>query len=263
MASETSSVNETPLVLVVEDNPKESGLLRLYLEDAGYRVMEAANGKMALEAMFRSKPDMITLDLMMPEMDGFTFLDEKSKHAAYAGIPVVIVSGIAGDLTGAVIGANAFLKKPVRRDELLSIVTGLVPKPGKGGKIKILLIDDDPKAITILSTYFADDRYSLVKAYGGLEGLEAAAANRPDLIVLDLIMPEMNGFEVLDRLGSNEATRGIPVAVLTAKILTNDERKMLSSKVRMIVEKGRFHKDVFMREVRSLISKKQGGGETI
>lgn len=256
MAAEAaSSVNETPLVLVVEDNPKESGLLRLYLEDAGYRVMEAANGKMALDAMLRSKPDLITLDLMMPEMDGFTFLDEKSKHAAYAGVPVVIVSGIAGDLTGAVIGANAFLKKPVRRDELLSIVTSLVPKPGKGGKFKILIIDDDPKAITILSTYLTRDRYSLVKAYGGQEGLEAAAANRPDLIVLDLMMPEMNGFEVLDRLRNNEETRGIPVVVLTAKILTSDERKMLSSKVQMIVEKGRFHKDVFLREVRSLISK--------
>ncbi len=260
MAAEAaSSVNETPLVLVVEDNPKESGLLRLYLEDAGYRVMEAANGKMALDAMLGSKPDLITLDLMMPEMDGFTFLDEKSKHAAYAGIPVVIVSGIAGDLTGVVLSANAFLKKPVRRDELLSIVTSLVPKPGKGGKFKILIIDDDPKAITILSTYLTRDRYSLVKAYGGQEGLEAAAANRPDLIVLDLMMPEMNGFEVLDRLRSNEETRGTPVVVLTAKILTSDERKMLSSKVQMIVEKGRFHKDVFLREVRSLISKKQEG----
>ena len=248
-----------PLVLVVEDNPKESALIRLYLEDEGYRVAEAANGTKALELMLEERPDLITLDLMMPEMDGFAFLDEKAKVEAFKNIPVVIASGIADGAKGAVLGANSFLRKPIKRHEMLNAIAAIGIRPDQDNKARILLIDDDPKAITIMSSYFDGGKYAVDKAYSGREGLTLAASeNRPDIIVLDLMMPEMNGFEVLDKLKANGRTRDIPVIILTAKILTREERDQLAQKVQVIVEKGQLSRGTFLAGIRTLLRKDIG-----
>ncbi|KWT76825.1 two-component system sensor histidine kinase [Candidatus Magnetominusculus xianensis] len=226
-----------PAVLVIEDDPAQSNMMRLSLERQGYTVMQAENGRAALELMGSRKPDIITLDLMMPEMDGFTFLEKKSENPDFADIPLVIVSAIAGESKGDTLSAGAFLRKPVRHKEMLSVVESLLGTAQKNKKHRILLIDDDPKAIKIIASYFTEDHYEVLKEYGGMEGIRSAAANRPDIIVLDLMMPEMNGFEVLRELKGSDATRDIPVVILTAKILTQEERQELLSGVETIFEK--------------------------
>ncbi|MBF0342627.1 MAG: response regulator [Nitrospirae bacterium] len=251
-----ASGNEGHLILVVEDNAAQSELIKLYLESEGYRVMLAVNGRQALELMSQVKPDLISVDLMMPEMDGFTFLDEKAFHPDYADIPVIVVSSIAEGAKGASLSANAFLKKPVTRAEILALVQSLAGTVKKNGKLKILLIDDDPKAIKIISSYFDANSYEILKEYGGKEGIYTAIVRKPDFIVLDLMMPEMNGFEVLQQLKQNEATKDIPVVILTAKVLTKEERQELLSKVVTIFEKGQSNKEDFLRNIESLLHKK-------
>jgi len=250
---------EKALVLVVEDDQRQSDLLKLYLEGEGFKVIQAMNGLEALSIMAQQRPDLITLDLMMPEMDGFAFLEEKARKPDYTAIPVIIVTAIAGGDEVASLGANAFLNKPIRRSEILPVVNSLV-KPHKGNrKLKILLIDDDPKAIKIISSYFESHAYEILKEYGGREGLETAVSKRPDLIILDLMMPEMDGFEVLEHLRKNDATRDIPVVILSAKVLTAGERDHLRSRVRMIFEKGGMKKEAFLEQVKVLIEKKKQG----
>ncbi|MBF0538349.1 MAG: response regulator [Nitrospirae bacterium] len=247
---------EGTLILVIEDNVSQAALLKLLLESEGYRVMLAANGKEALDVMSQFRPNLVCLDLMMPDMDGFTFLDEKANHHDFADIPVIVVSSIAESVRGTSLSANAFLKKPISRQEILDLVGSLTGIAKKDTKLKILLIDDDPKALKIISSYFDTNVYEIIKEYGGKEGLYTAIVSKPDFIVLDLMMPEMNGFEVLQELKQNETTRDIPVVILTAKVLTKDERQELQSKVVTIFEKGQSNKEDFLRNIESLLQKK-------
>ncbi|MES0337299.1 MAG: response regulator [Candidatus Magnetobacterium sp. LHC-1] len=247
-----------PFILIVEDNAAQVALLKHFLEYEGYKVMSAANGKEALALMSQFKPALICLDLMMPEMDGFAFLDEKAANYEFADIPVIVVSSIAESDKGTSLSANAFLKKPVSRQEMLTLVNSLTDSAKRGSKLKILLIDDDPKAIKIISSYFDSTSYEILKEYGGKEGLYTAIVRKPDFIVLDLMMPEMSGFEVLQELKQNEGTRDIPVVIMTAKVLTKDERQDLQSKVVTIFEKGQSSKDDFLRNIESLMQKKGG-----
>ncbi|MBF0317962.1 MAG: response regulator, partial [Nitrospirae bacterium] len=247
---------DDPFILIIEDNAAQLALLKHFLEYEGYRVMFASNGKEALEVMSQFKPALICLDLMMPEMDGFAFLDDKAGNHKFADIPVIVVSSIAESAKGTSLSANAFLKKPVSRHEILTLVSSLVGSAKKDTKLKILLIDDDPKAVKIISSYFDLNAYEILKEYGGKEGLYTAIVRKPDFIVLDLMMPEMNGFEVLQELKQNDATRDIPVVIMTAKVLTKEERQDLQSKVVTIFEKGQSNKEDFLRNIESLMQKK-------
>ncbi|MBF0318503.1 MAG: response regulator [Nitrospirae bacterium] len=245
------------LVLVVEDDEMQSNLMKLSLEGQGYQVMQAANGLAALELMAAHKPDIITLDLMMPEMDGFTFIEKKSENPEFSDIPVIIVSAIAEESKGDTLSADAFLRKPVRRQEMIAVVESLIGKAKRSGRTKILLIDDDPKAVKIISSYFTDNNYEVLKEFGGKEGIKTAQMVRPDIIVLDIMMPQMNGFEVLGELKRGEATRDIPVVILTAKQLTNEERQELQSGVETILDKEPSSQESILRSIEMLLKNKR------
>ena len=242
-------------VLVVEDNARESNLLKHYLEDAGYAVTLAANGPAALDEMRQSRPDLITLDMMMPDMDGFEFLNEKANLPECMDIPVLIVSGMDDAEKGLSLGANAIVRKPIKKRDFLDVIKSIDIKSQAGIKPDVLVVDDDPKAVKIISSYFDASTYQVVKAYDGAEALEAVERNRPDLIVLNLTMPVMNGFEVIDRLKKDKKTRDIPIIVLTAKILTGRERQKLMRHVQAIKEKGSFNRDRFLTEVETLLGR--------
>jgi len=245
-----------PLALVVEDNPKDSEIFKRYLVEAGFKVAQAFDGGTALDMMKTARPDIITLDIIMPGMGGFRFLEEKANNPEFADIPVIIVTSVSEKGKGLHLGAAAFVRKPVSRNELLSIISSLGLDEKNLGKARILVIDDDPKAVKIISSYFDSADFAVSKAYGGEEGLDIAMNEIPDLIVLDLMMPGMNGFEVLDRLKRNEATRDIHVIIMTAKLLTKREREQLASQAEMVAEKGKFQKDEFVKQVKNLISKR-------
>jgi len=240
-------------VLVVEDNARESDLLKRYLEDAGYAVMQAGNGVVALDMLAARKPDLITLDLMMPDMDGFEFLNEKANFQEYLDIPVLIVSGVDDASSGLSLGANAIVRKPTRKRAFLAVVNSLITSRSAGAKPTVLIVDDDPKAIKIISSYFDAGSYKITSANGGDEALKAVHQTIPDLMILDLMMPDVNGFEVISQLKKDKETRQIPIVVMTAKILTKDERRSLMRHVQAIKKKTRFNKEQFLAETAMLI----------
>lgn len=243
-----------PLVLVVEDNDEQARLIQLYLEDMGFDIVRAANGNEALECMKQAVPALITLDLLMPEMDGFAFMEEKSQHPEWVGIPVVVMSAISDQLNGQPISASAVLRKPIQRSELVDTLTSILPSFDEE-RPKILVVDDDPKAVKVISTYLPDEQFEVITAFGGRDGLDAVRFEKPNLIILDLMMPDMSGFEVLQELRSNPATAEIPVIVLTAKILTDDEQQLLKKQVAMVAEKGRADREMVLKEVQRIFTR--------
>ena len=244
-----------PRVLVIEDNEEQSSLLRLYLEDAGYQVRLAYNGREGLEALAEDKPDLITLDLLMPEMDGFAFLEEKARRPEFANVPVIVISAIADRDTGIPLVADAILSKPLRRQELMQALGDIIRLDDPNRRPKVLLVDDDPKAIRIISSYLPSDSMEVLAAFGGADGLEAARLELPDLILLDLMMPDFSGFDVLRELKRDDSTRRIPVIILTAKILTTEERTTLQEQVELVAEKGKAGKEQIVAEVNAILGR--------
>ncbi len=244
-----------PLILIAEDNDGEANLIERHLRDQGYRTSRARNGRDALEQMIRLKPDLVTLDLMMPEMDGFEFLNEKAMRREFAAIPVLIVSGMDNPEKGLSLGAHAILRKPLQREQLLEIIASMGLHPVANRKPKLLIVDDDPKSVRIIASYFDPQHYDVIQTFGGREGLAAAQQYLPDLLLLDLMMPEMDGFQVVDRLKQDARTRAIPVIVLTAKLLSRSEREELMQHVRMVEQKGGINRERFLLEVSRLLSR--------
>src|SRR5262249_9620872 len=216
----TSDEGSLPLVLVVEDDPASAKLLSLYLKEAGFVVEVATDGETGFEKSQMLLPALIILDILLPKVDGWELLTRLKDNPATAPIPVVIVSILDDGAKGFALGAVDYLVKPVNREYLIRVVkqfTSLAARDIRG--VKILAIDDDPMVLELISAVVGPAGYTLLKARGGREGLSVAREHKPHLIVLDLIMPEMDGFEVLEELKRDSCTAAIPVVILTAKTL--------------------------------------------
>lgn len=195
------------------------------------------------------KPDGITLDVMMPVMDGWSFLQESSADAALSRIPVIVLS-LANDLKhGYSLGASAVLGKPIRRDELFAALAKVNVLPTGSGPARVLVVDDDPKAVDLVADYLASFGHHVHKAYSGAHGIAIAGDEHPDLVILDLMMPEVNGFMVVEKLRENPRTSDIPIIILTAKIVSADERRRLNGHIVAIAEKSGIDRAAFLSEV--------------
>ncbi len=242
------------LALVVEDEDMAADLLRLQLEETGFRVTRAATAEAALELAMREKPDVITLDILLPGMDGWEFLERIKDAPELARIPVVIVSIVADGKRGASLGAAQVLQKPIRHEDLADAMKqiGL----GADGKKKrsVLVVDDDPQAVQLLGAYLDSAGYEVLRAYGGQEGIDMAKRLNPGLIILDLMMPEVSGFDVIAALNGDSGTAAIPVLIVTAKQITAEDRAALNGHVMKIMEKAEFNHGRFIREVKRATS---------
>lgn len=223
---------EAPLAMVVEEQPQQAALIRLGLEGAGYRVVVIANSRTALTQLRQEAPALITLNPLLPAMDGFDFLEARAKLPTAARIPVLLLSAVAEGPKSAPLAADAVLSKPIAAAEFLQLVESLLPWSGEKGvsPAKVLIADDDPHAIEILSSYLAADRFAVIPAPDGANTIELARTEQPDLIVLDLIMPDVDSFDLLIRLKADETTRRIPVVALTAGTLSGEERQRLAGR---------------------------------
>jgi signal transduction histidine kinase/DNA-binding response OmpR family regulator/PAS domain-containing protein len=239
-----------PLALVVEDDDKSAELLRLQLDSAGFRVVRAATAEAALELATREAPDLVTLDINLPGINGWEFLQGFRQLPQFAKIPVVIVSVIADRSRGLSLGVNQVLQKPVGREELVRALHALGFPCGALQQQTVLLIDDDPNAVQLLTNYLTPAGFKLLSAFGGQEGIEVAKRQLPDVIVLDLMMPEVNGFDVVDALKLNPRTAAIPIIILTAQSISTKERALLGTDVQQVMEKSGFQHDQFVSEVR-------------
>jgi DNA-binding response OmpR family regulator len=195
------------------------------------------------------KPLAITLDLVLPGMEGWNVLRGLKGEAATANIPVIIVSMIDNRELGLAIGADDYFVKPVDWPRLMRRLVELTA-PRRAAKL--LLIDDDASVYAMLEQELTREGYKLETAMSGMEGLERAVATRPDVIILDLMMPEMSGFEVAEALRARESTARIPIVVLTAKDLTAEDRERLRQGTSGVVLKGSAAAARLIREIRML-----------
>ncbi len=246
----------SPLALVVEDDPAAAELLRLQLENSGFRVIATDTAENALTLAETEKPDLITLDIHLPGMDGWQCLEHLKEKPSVASIPVVIISIVADRARGLSLGANQVLQKPISRDELSRALAAV----GFGRRRDerhgvVLVVDDDPKAVQLLGTHLDAAGYTVLSAFNGQQGIDIARASKPDLILLDLMMPELSGFDVIDALKNDIATSDIPIIVVTAKQITSEDRDKLSGVVKKLLEKSELEHGLFIHEVERAMSK--------
>ncbi len=248
----TTASTEPPglSVLIIEDDEAAANLMRVQLETEGYRTLYAASAESALEMLTHERPDLITLDILLPGMDGWDFLAEIKRNEALAHIPVVIVSITDNARRGFSLGASDVLQKPVSKKALLDAVagTGIDLEAGIDGTV--LVVDDDPKAVEVVARHLEERGACVLRAYGGAEAIDIAKTHHPDLMILDLMMPEVTGFDVVNVLKRRRDTKNIPIIILTAKVLTRRDRNMLNGGVLKIVEKSDFDHDAFINEIR-------------
>jgi CheY-like chemotaxis protein len=186
-------------------------------------------------------------------MDGWEFLEHFKQQERFTGVPVVIVSIVADKGRGLSLGASQVLQKPVSRDEfsraLAAIGFPVEPDVEKQQRT-VLVVDDDPKAVQLLGAYLAPAGYRVLSAFGGQEGIDVARQQHPHLIVLDLMMPEVNGFEVVEALKGDVSTASIPIVIVTAKQVTAQDRANLKGAVLKVIQKSEFKHGRFIDEVK-------------
>ncbi len=226
-----------PRVLVVEDEGAAFEALAAVLRDAGWLPLRARTGEEAVMLGKALHPDAITLDILLPGLDGWEVLKALKADPETASIPVVVVSMTESRELGVALGAADYLLKPVDRDQLLARLSSLLPGALRGDA-PVLVVDDDPAVHELLGEMLRRDGWETCHATTGSEALERARAMRPALVVLDLAMDGMDGFEVAERLATDPATAEIPVVVLTAREVTPEDRARLAGRIRDLVPKG-------------------------
>jgi signal transduction histidine kinase/DNA-binding response OmpR family regulator len=241
---------EDNTVLVVDDDPSARDLLKRFLNKEGFHVECAANGPEAITAAKRIRPKVITLDVMMPGMDGWAVLTKLKEEPAVANIPVIMLTIVDDKHFGHALGATEYLTKPVDRDRLSAAIRKLT-RPTLPGKV--LIVDDDPEVREMLVRTLERQDWAASTAADGRAGLDAVAANKPDLILLDLMMPRMDGFEFVSELRKHQEWRSIPIIVITAKTLTNEDRLLLQGHVQKVLQKGDFSLDALLAELREIV----------
>ena len=245
-----------PTALVVEDDFKAADLIRMQLEAEGFKVVHAASAEQALTLAMRQPFSLITLDIMMmPNMDGWDLLARLKQVPELQRIPVVIISIAADRDKGFSLGAAAVMQKPISRQQLYRSLVDLNLFPYlQGETLKVLVVDDDPKAVELIEIQIAGLASTVLRAHGGREAIDIAQRELPHVIILDLMMPDVNGFDVVAALHDNSDTSRIPILVVTAKQLTDGDRAKLSQFVITIMEKTAFDPGRFTAEVRRAMS---------
>ncbi|HSH02564.1 MAG TPA: response regulator, partial [Anaerolineae bacterium] len=241
------------LILVIDDDPIARDLIRRHLVKAGFRVETAVNGLIGLEKAAILKPDAITLDVLMPKVDGWSVLARLKMSPELAHIPVVIVSMIADQKKGFSIGATDYLLKPIDRQKLLSVLRRYRGDEGITAGGMVLVVEDDEATANLFRRTLVDNGWQVMMAANGVEALAQLEVDLPEAIILDLMMPEMDGFQFLQYVQQNEAWSKIPIIVATAKDLTVEERAILNGSVERVLEKGYYDTGNLLRQIRELV----------
>jgi CheY-like chemotaxis protein len=240
------------MVLVVEDNPQAVDLLTLYLEGDGFNVTVAPDGEAGLARARQAQPVAIVLDILLPRLDGWDFLALAKADPAISHIPIVIVSMLDERGRGFALGAADYLVKPVDREALLATLRRVTGLAIGGGGARILAIDDDPMALELIEAVLRPEGYTVLKATSGSDGIRVARQEQPGLVILDLLMPEVDGFMVVERLRADPATADIPIVILTSRSMATEEKDRLNGQISYLAHKGEFSRTAFADIVRGL-----------
>jgi hypothetical protein len=240
-----------PTVLVIDDDPAARDLMRRFLDQQGLRMEEADSGQEGLKLARELRPGTIILDVMMPGMDGWAVLTALKADPELAPIPVIMATILDERNLGFALGATDFLTKPIDRDYLAKVLQKYrcahPPCP-------VLLVEDHADLRELMRRMLEHEGWVVEEAENGRVALGRVAENRPELIVLDLMMPEMDGFSFLEELRQQEAWRSIPVIVVTAKDLTAEDRQRLNGYVEYVVNKGTRGREELLQELGDRIS---------
>ena len=219
-------------ILIVDDDQSIASTINGYLVDEGYDTLIATSGAEALMLAEKFQPAVITLDIVMPEMDGWEVLQELKKNPKTKNIPVIVVS-VSEDLkTGLALGAIGHLRKPIIKDVLLNKVDSIFRTFSS-----LLLVDDNDLDLQLMSYKLKSEKWNVNTASGGKDALVQIDQDVPDLLILDLLMPEVDGFQVLEQIRNQEKTKDLPVIIITAKNLTEEDQKKLNGKVSKVLVK--------------------------
>jgi PAS domain S-box-containing protein len=261
LASTAASEFEERIALVVEDDDRAADLIRLLLEAEGFTVVRAASGEAALDLAPQQHLSLITLDIKLPGIDGWEFLSRIRETHSLAQVPVMIISGVPDSNLTLTRGAAAVLQKPISRIQLKASLAKMGLHPVHERTHTIMVVDDDPKAVEVIAQYLPAPDYVVLRAYGGGEAITMARQLKPDLILLDLMMPDVSGFDVVNALQGDGETANIPVFVVTAKQITAQDRASLNGtggKVVHIVGKAGFNSVMFIADVRRALHANSG-----
>ncbi|MGA0610749.1 response regulator [Caldimonas sp. KR1-144] len=242
-----------PVVLVIEDHHEAALLMAAQLEALGLAVRRVASAEDALALADEFTPHLITLDIILPGMDGWEFLAKLKGMPAWAAVPVVVVSVAAEPGKGFSLGASLVLQKPIEHQALAKGLERLGLVPNAQRECTVLVVDDDAESVELLSSQLRQRRYTVLRALGGREGIELARRFRPDLIALDLEMPGVSGFDVVEALKADPSTAHIPIVVVTAQDLSAGDRLRLNGQIQDIVGKSQFDQGRFIGEVQRAI----------
>jgi CheY-like chemotaxis protein len=239
------------LILIIDDDPTVLDLMRRFLNKEGFRVEIATGGEAGLRLAKELRPSAITLDVMMPGMDGWAVLTALKANPELAHIPVVMVTMVDEKNLGYALGASDYLTKPIDRSRLVAILNKYrCSRP----LCTVLLVEDDPPTREMMRRMLEKENWQVIEAENGRIALEQVNVKAPELILLDLMMPEMDGFQFITVLRQTPEWRTIPIVVVTAMNLTEKDRQQLNGSVIQILQKGAYTRDQLLSEVRDLVT---------
>jgi hypothetical protein len=242
-------------VLIIDDDPASADLVRRHLQTEGFRAVIAQSGEQGLELARQLVPDAITLDVMMPGVDGWDVLQAIKSDPELCSIPVVMMSVLDNRLLARSLGASGWLHKPLHRPELKQLLSAIQSSGGPEPP-RLLVVEDEPANAEWMRKLLERRGWLVVHAVNGHEALAEIAHVRPSLILLDLMMPEMDGLQFLERLRLNPLAASIPVVVLTAKDLTPEDHRRLHGRVADVLSKGSITAVSLLEQINAILSVK-------
>ncbi|HLE15766.1 MAG TPA: response regulator, partial [Anaerolineales bacterium] len=248
-----------PLVLVIDDNPDALALLKENLEEAGYQVTTALNGEEGLRLACDLQPFAITLDIMMPNKDGWQVLHDLKADPSTRNIPVILITIVDKKALGFRLGAADYLVKPLKERDLLASLERLAQANSGLPPRRLLVVDDDPAVIDLVIQLLEGTDYRVEAASDGEQALAAIERAKPDALLLDLVMPRLDGFELIEILHSQPELSRIPIIVFTVKSLTNAEADILSRSASGIIQKQGLQGEVLLRQIEAALVGQSGG----
>ena len=239
------------VLLAIDDDPVMRDLMQRYFSKEGFLVHTAAGGEEGLQMARALRPTVITLDVMMPSVDGWAVLSALKADPDLADIPVIMLSIVDEKNMGFALGVSDYMTKPIDRNRLSAVLQKYRRSDAAN---QVLLVDDDESVRQLMRGALEREGWKVLEAENGHVGLERLRGSRPDLILMDLMMPEMDGFEFAAALHQNEQWRSIPIVVLSSKDLTAEDRRRLSGFVEKIMDKGAYDQEQLLREIKALAS---------
>jgi len=249
-AGATEAALSGPVILVIDDDPVVRDLLHRQLTKDGFRVELATDGSTGLQLAAQIKPAVITLDVMMPGMDGWAVLTALKADLRTADIPVIMMTIVDDKNMGFALGAADYFTKPIDWQRLTAALNRFQLS---NGERRVLVVEDDTPTRDMLRRSMEKEGWKVMEAENGKAGLECLTHGIPSLILLDLMMPEMDGFTFMQELRARPDGHHVPVIVITAKDLTADDRRRLNGEVARILKKGATSMDALLAEIRSLV----------